>query len=43
VAARRPDRDGYAAVQLGVGRAKAKKVTKPMRGHFAKAKVTPTA
>jgi large subunit ribosomal protein L3 len=43
VAARRPDRDGYAAVQLGVGRAKAKKVTKPMRGHFAKAKVTPKA
>ncbi len=43
VAARRPDRDGYAAVQLGVGRAKAKKVTKPMRGHFAKAKVMPKA
>jgi large subunit ribosomal protein L3 len=43
VVARRPDRDGYAAVQLGVGRAKAKKVTKPMRGHFAKAKVMPKA
>ena len=43
VAARRSDRDGYAAVQLGVGRAKAKKVTKPMRGHFAKAKVMPKA
>jgi large subunit ribosomal protein L3 len=43
VAARHPERDGYAAVQLGVGRAKAKKVTKPMRGHFAKAKVTPKA
>jgi large subunit ribosomal protein L3 len=41
VAARRPDRDGYAAVQLGVGRAKAKNVSQPMRGHFAKAKVTP--
>jgi large subunit ribosomal protein L3 len=41
VAARRPERDGYVAVQLGVGRAKAKKVTKPMRGHFAKAKVMP--
>jgi large subunit ribosomal protein L3 len=41
VAARRTDRDGYAAVQLGVGRAKAKTVSKPMRGHFAKAKVTP--
>jgi large subunit ribosomal protein L3 len=43
VAARRPDRDGYAAVQLGMGRAKAKNVSKPMRGHFAKAKVTPKA
>ena len=43
VAARRPDKDGYAAVQLGTGRAKAKNVTKPMRGHFAKAKVTPKA
>ena len=43
VAARRPDKDGYAAVQLGVGRAKTKNVTKPMRGHFAKAKVTPKA
>jgi large subunit ribosomal protein L3 len=43
VAARRPDKDGYAAVQLGAGRAKAKNVTKPMRGHFAKAKVTPKA
>jgi large subunit ribosomal protein L3 len=43
VAARRPEADGYAAVQLGIGRAKAKNVTKPMRGHFAKAKVTPKA
>jgi large subunit ribosomal protein L3 len=43
VAARRPDVDGYAAVQLGIARAKAKRVTKPMRGHFAKAKVTPKA
>jgi large subunit ribosomal protein L3 len=43
VTARRLERDGYAAVQLGVGRAKAKNVSKPMRGHFAKAKVTPKA
>ena len=43
VAARRPDKDGYTAVQVGIGRAKAKNVTKPMRGHFAKAKVTPKA
>jgi large subunit ribosomal protein L3 len=41
VAAREPERDGYAAVQLGVGKAKTKRVTKPMRGHFAKAKVEP--
>lgn len=41
VAVRTPDRDGYAAVQLGIGRAKAKNVGKPMRGHFAKAKVEP--
>jgi large subunit ribosomal protein L3 len=43
VAVRRPDTEGYAAVQLGIGRAKAKRVTKPMRGHFAKAKVMPKA
>ena len=43
VATRRREADGYAAVQLGIGRAKAKRVTKPMRGHFAKAKVTPKA
>ena len=33
--------DGYNAVQLGVGAAKAKRVGKAMRGHFAKAKVEP--
>jgi large subunit ribosomal protein L3 len=41
VAVRTPDKDGYAAVQLGIGKAKAKRVTKAMRGHFAKAKVEP--
>lgn len=35
------DKDGYTAVQLGVGLAKAKRVSKAMRGHFAKAKVEP--
>ena len=35
------DRDGYTALQLGVGKAKVKNVTKPMRGHFAKSKVEP--
>jgi large subunit ribosomal protein L3 len=43
VAARRPEREGYAAVQIGVGKAKIKNVTKPMRGHFAKANVAPKA
>ncbi len=41
IATRTNDKDGYDAVQLGVGKAKTKRVTKPMRGHFAKAKVTP--
>jgi large subunit ribosomal protein L3 len=43
VAVRTEDKDGYTAVQLGVGRRKAKNVGKPMRGHFAKAKVEPKA
>ena len=33
--------DGYEAVQLGFGEIKAKKVNKPMQGHFAKAGVSP--
>ena len=35
------DRDGYTAVQLGTGAVKAKNVSKPLKGHFAKAKVEP--
>lgn len=31
------ENDGYNAVQLGFGTVKDKKVTKPMKGHFAKA------
>ncbi|MDH3738263.1 MAG: 50S ribosomal protein L3 [Alphaproteobacteria bacterium] len=38
---RTEERDGYNAVQLGVGAAKPKRVSKAMRGHFAKAKVEP--
>lgn len=38
---RTADRDGYVAVQLGAGEAKAKRVSAPMRGHFAKAGVAP--
>ncbi len=41
VAQRTDERDGYSAVQLGAGAAKAKNVSKPMRGHFAVAKVEP--
>jgi large subunit ribosomal protein L3 len=41
VAARTKETDGYNAVQLGYGKAKFKNVTKPQRGHFAKAKVEP--
>ena len=41
VAQRTIDRDGYSALQLGCGKAKVKNVTKPERGHFAKAKVEP--
>ena len=36
-------KDGYEAVQVGLVEAKPpRKVTKPMRGHFAKANATPT-
>src|SRR5215472_6468541 len=43
VAQRTRERDGYVALQLGVGAAKVKNVTKPQRGHFAAAKVEPKA
>lgn len=41
VAQRTEDKNGYNAVQLGAGLAKVKNTTKPMRGHFAIAKVEP--
>lgn len=41
VACRTADKDGYSAVQLGIGHAKAKHKTKAERGHFAKAKLEP--
>src|SRR5207302_66944 len=43
VAQRTQETDGYTALQLGVGSAKVKNVTKPQRGHLAKAKVEPKA
>jgi len=41
VAQRTVERDGYTAVQVGAGTAKAKRTSKPMRGHFALAAVAP--
>ena len=41
VAQRTQERDGYSAVQLGVGVAKVKNTSKAVRGHFAKAQVEP--
>lgn len=41
IAQRTDERDGYSALQLGLGKAKVKNVTQPMRGHFAKAGVEP--
>jgi len=43
VARRESGRDGYVAVQLGAGTAKAKNLSKPERGHFGKAEVEPKA
>jgi large subunit ribosomal protein L3 len=39
VAHKTDEKDGYNALQVGFGKAKVKNVSKPMRGHFAKAKV----
>jgi len=41
VAVRSEDKDGYTALQLGVGKAKVKNVSKPERERFAKAKIEP--
>ena len=41
VAQRTTEKDGYTAVQLGAGTAKAKNTTAAQRGHFAKASVEP--
>ena len=41
IAQRTVETDGYVALQLGAGEAKAKRVTGAMRGHFAKANVAP--
>ncbi|HEX4179404.1 MAG TPA: 50S ribosomal protein L3, partial [Caulobacteraceae bacterium] len=41
VAHKTKDKDGYVALQLGVGAKKVKNTSKAMRGHFAKALVEP--
>jgi len=41
IAHRTVDTNGYTALQIGVGAAKVKNVSKAMRGHFAAAKVEP--
>lgn len=41
VAQRTTEKDGYSAVQLGAGTARAKRVSAPMRGHFSAANVAP--
>ncbi|WP_239394700.1 MULTISPECIES: 50S ribosomal protein L3 [unclassified Frankia] len=38
---RTPDSDGYSAVQLGYGEVDPRRVTQPLRGHFARAGVPP--
>ncbi|WP_448580329.1 50S ribosomal protein L3 [Thermaurantiacus sp.] len=43
VAQKTEARDGYVALQLGSGTAKAKNLSKPERGHFGKAEVEPKA
>jgi large subunit ribosomal protein L3 len=43
VAVRTEEKNGYAAVQLGYGKAKVKNVSQPNRGHYARAKVEPKA
>jgi 50S ribosomal protein uL3 len=38
---KRPETDGYAAIQISYREVPAHKITKPMAGHYAKAGVTP--
>ena len=41
VSQRTVEKDGYTAVQLGAGQARAKRTSQAMRGHFAKSNVAP--
>jgi large subunit ribosomal protein L3 len=42
IAHRTVETNGYTAIQIGVGKAKVKNVSKAVRGHFAKAKIEPS-
>ncbi len=42
VRVKRPETDGYSALQLGFGRRKETRVAKPLKGHFAKVGLPPT-
>lgn len=41
VGQRTQETNGYTALQIGVGSVKAKNVSKPLKGHYAKAKIEP--
>lgn len=41
IAQKTAQKDGYTAVQIGVGKVKPTRLTKSLKGHFAKAKVEP--
>ena len=41
VAQRTQEKDGYTAVQLGIGTRKTKRANKALRGHYAKSKIEP--
>src|SRR5690606_8798853 len=43
VSVKTEEKDGYVALQLGAGKRRLKNVSKPVRGHYAKAKVEPKA
>lgn len=43
VSVKTEEKDGYVALQLGAGKKRLKNVSKPVRGHYAKAKVEPKA
>lgn len=41
VSVRTKEKNGYVAVQLGAGKAKLNRISKPLRGHYAKNKIEP--